>query len=81
MTVRKLALPGARSAQPERTIAGESAMAEADRQHYRPACQPTESGSCARCGLSYDCQRAREGRVWAWPLIALALIAAMAVFT
>jgi hypothetical protein len=76
-----LAPPAARLARLERVIAGGRAMAETDRQPYRPACQPTESGSCAKCGLSYDCQRAREGRAWAWPLVALVLIAVLGVFT
>ncbi len=48
---------------------------------YRPACQGRTPADCANCTISYDCVRARSGRMLAWPLVALTLAAGLAVLS
>jgi hypothetical protein len=48
---------------------------------YRPACQARSGAECANCSLSYDCVKARAGRAWAWPLVALVLVGVVALLT
>ena len=45
---------------------------------YRPACLPTQPGTCARCDLAYDCQSKMSGRMFAWPVLALAVAGLLA---
>lgn len=46
---------------------------------YRPACMPKQAGTCARCDLAYDCQTKMQGRLIAWPVVALAAAAVLAL--
>jgi hypothetical protein len=56
-------------------------MTQSNSEPYRPACRSAQPGACSGCGLAFDCQRAQSGRVWAWPLVAIVLIGAVAVLT
>jgi hypothetical protein len=44
-----------------------------------PACQARDPTGCSTCNLAYNCAQKREGSGWAWPAMALAVLAAMAL--
>lgn len=44
--------------------------AEAFHDEYQPSCR-ANGGQCSGCTLAYDCVRARSGRSFSWPLVAI----------
>lgn len=47
----------------------------------RPACQGATPGHCSQCAMSYDCHRVRSGRHLSWAVLALAIVAALMLFS
>jgi hypothetical protein len=47
----------------------------------RQACEAISPAGCSGCSLAYECERKRSGETTPWPLIALAMMAAMAVLS
>jgi hypothetical protein len=47
----------------------------------RQACEAISPAGCSGCSLAYECERKRNGETTPWPLIALAMLAAMAALS
>lgn len=54
-------------------------MTKSSEEVYQPSCRAATGGGCSGCGLAYDCERARAGRMWAWPLVAILIVGTLAV--